>query len=147
MNVIKRLAPNYWLGYYAVYMVTLGFLLARHRHEVLDGTGSGYLLTLAAIFGVSLGMALTSAIISEGVGYVVLLIPKRIKKLKAEGRKEGRKEGRQEGRREERKKARKRAGEARKRAGEAVARFEKGEISIAELRRLVADQDDASGQD
>ena len=135
MNVIKRLAPNYWLGYYAVYMVTLGFLLARHRHEVLDWSGSGYLLTLAAIFGVSLGMALTAAIVSEGVGYVVLLIPKRIKKLKEEGR------------REERKKARKRAGKARKRAGEAVARFKKGEISIDELQRLVTGQDDVNGQD
>ena len=91
----------------------------------------------AALFGASAGM--TSAIISEGVGYVVLLIPKRIKKLKAEGRKEGRME--------ERKKARKRAGEARERAGEAVDRFKKGEISIAELRRLLTGQDDAPDQD
>ncbi len=57
-----------------------------------------------------------------------LLIPKRIKQLKAEGRKEGRRE-------------------ERKRAGEAVDRFKKGEISIDELRRLVAGQDAALDQD
>ena len=28
MNVIQRLAPNYWLGYYVVYMATLLFLRA-----------------------------------------------------------------------------------------------------------------------
>lgn len=76
-----------------------------------------------------------------------LLIPKRIKQLKAEGRREGRvegrKEGRVEGRMEERKKARKRAGEARKLAGEAVDRFKKGEISIDELQRLLTGQDAA----
>ena len=80
-------------------------------------------------------MAPASAIISEGAGCVVLLIPKRIKKLKEEGR------------REERKKARKRAGKARKLAGEAVDRFKKGEISIDELRRLLTGQDAAPDQD
>ena len=124
MSVIKRLAPNYWLGYYAVYLITLGFLLARHRHEVLDWSGNGYLFTLAAIFTVSVGTALTAAIIAEGVGYVVLLIPKRIKKLKDEGRRE-----------------------ERERFGKAVARFEKGEIAIDELRRLVSGENDGNGKD
>ena len=36
-----------------------------------------------------------SAIINEGVGYVVLLIPRRIKQLKEEGRREGRAEVRE----------------------------------------------------
>ena len=118
MNVIQRLAPNYWLGYYAVYLSVLTFLLVRHRDEVMDWSGTGYIFTLAAIFAVSAGTALTSAIIAEGVGYVVLLIPKRIKKLKDEGRME-----------------------ERERVGKAMARFERGEITFDELRRLTSDQD------
>ena len=124
MNVIRRLAPNYWLGYYAVYLITLGFLLARHSREVFDWSGSGYILTLAAIYAVSAGTALTAAAIAEGVGYVVLLIPKRIKKLKNEGRRE-----------------------ERERFGKAVARFEKGEIAIDEPRRLVSGENDGNGKD
>ena len=126
MNVIQRLAPNYWLGYYAVYLSVLIFLLVRHRDEVMDWSGTGYIFTLAAIFTVSVGTALTSAIIAEGVGYMVLLIPKRVKKLKDEGRREGRMEER---------------AEARERAGKAFARFERGEITFAELWRLTSDQD------
>ena len=118
MNVIQRLAPNYWLGYYAVYLSVLIFLLVRHRDEVMDWSGTGYIFTLAAIFTVSVGTALTSAIIAEGVGYVVLLIPKRIKKLKDEGRME-----------------------ERERVGKAMARFKKGEITFDELERLTSDQD------
>ena len=126
MSVIKRLAPNYWLGYYVVYMATLLFLCARHRQALLDWSDEGYLFTLAAIFAVSAGTALTSAAVAEGVGYVVLLIPKRIKQLKDEGRMEGRAEGR---------------AEERERVGKAIARFERGEITIDELRRLTSDQD------
>ena len=125
-NVIRRLAPNYWLGYYGVYLVTLVFLCARHRHAITDWSDEGYLFTLAAIFTVSVGTALTSAVLAEGVGYVVLLIPRRIKQLKDEGRMEGRAEGRKE---------------ERERVGKAVARFERGEITIDELRRLTSGQD------
>ena len=49
---------------------------------------------------------------------MVLLIPKRIKQLKDEGR-----------------------AEERERVGKAIARFERGEITIDELRRLTSDQD------
>ena len=122
MNVIQRLAPNYWLGYYAVYLSVLIFLLVRHRDEVMDWSGTGYIFTLAAIFTVSVGTALMSAIIAEGVGYVVLLIPKRVKQLKDEGRREER-------------------AEARERVGKAFARFKKGEITFDELERLTSDRD------
>ena len=118
LNVIRRLAPNYWLGYYGVYLLTLSFLCARHRRAILDWSGDGYIFTLAAIFTVSVGTALTAAILAEGVGYVVLLIPKRIKKLKDEGR-----------------------AEERERMSKAIARFERGEITIDELQRLTSDQD------
>ena len=61
---------------------------------------------------------------------MVLLIPKRIKQLKDEGRREGRIEGLEQGRAEER-----------ERLGKAFARFKSGEITIDELRRLISDQD------
>ena len=65
---------------------------------------------------------------------MVLLIPKRIKQIKDEGRREGRMEGRKEGIEQGR-------AEERKRAGKAIARFERGEITLDELRRLTSDQD------
>ena len=49
---------------------------------------------------------------------MVLLIPKRIKQLKDEGR-----------------------AEERERVGKAIARFKSGEITLDELRRLISDQD------
>ena len=59
---------------------------------------------------------------------MVLLIPKRIKQIKDEGRMEGRKKGLEQGRAEER-------------VGKAIARFERGEITLDVLRRLTSDQD------
>ena len=138
MNVIRRLAPNYWLGYYVVYIATLLFLCARHRQALLDWSDEGYLFTLAAIFAVSAGTALTSAVVAEGVGYVVLLIPKRIKQLKDEGRAEGLEQGLERGIEQGLERGR---AEERERAGKAIARFERGEITIDELRRLTSDQD------
>ena len=67
---------------------------------------------------------------------MVLLIPKRIKELKDEGRREGRKEGREEGRREGREQVRKE-----------LARFARGEITLDELRRLVSGDGNCSGKD
>ena len=61
---------------------------------------------------------------------MILLIPKRIKQLKDEGRREGRAEGLEQARAEER-----------ERVGKAIDRFERGEITIDELRRLISDQD------
>ena len=49
---------------------------------------------------------------------MILLIPKRIKQLKDEGR-----------------------AEERERLGKAIARFESGEITLDELRRLTSGQD------
>ena len=73
---------------------------------------------------------------------MVLLIPKRIKKLKDEGRREGLKQGFEQGleRGIERGIERGRK-EERERLGKAVARFAGGEISIDELWRLISDQD------
>ena len=93
MNVIKKLAPNYWLGYYAVYMASLIVLTARYGRLVAEGSGSEEIFVTAAIFGAATGTALTSAITAEGVGYLVLLIPRRIKQIKDEGMEVGMKKG------------------------------------------------------
>ena len=65
---------------------------------------------------------------------MVLLIPKRIKQLKDEGRREGRIEGLEQGREQGR-------AEERERIGKAMARFASGEITFDELKRLISDQD------
>ena len=97
MEVLKRLAPNYWLGYYVVYVVVFAYLAVIYRDSLAKWPELESLFTAAAIFAVSTGAALLAAVIMEGVGYMVLLIPKRIKELKEAGRKEGRKEGLEEG--------------------------------------------------
>ena len=63
-------------------------------------TAESYVYVLAAIAGASLGIALFIAIMSEGIGYMVLLIPRRVKELKDQGRKEGREEGRKDANRQ-----------------------------------------------
>ena len=98
MNALKRLAPRYWLGYYTVYVLTVIAGMIRYRRALLEPTGNEDLYTMAAIFGVGAGVALTSVIITEAVGYVVLLIPKRIREIKEEGRAEAHAEGMREGR-------------------------------------------------
>ena len=55
---------------------------------------------LAAIFGSAAGGSAVFTIVVEAGGYMVLLIPARIKKLKNEGRVEGREEGIEVGREE-----------------------------------------------
>ena len=90
---------QYWVIYYLIYVVCV-VVLAGLRWQSLARGGDEAIFLLAAIFGVSVGTALLSAIILEGIGYMVLLIPDRIRKLKAEGREEGRQEGREEGRQE-----------------------------------------------
>ena len=108
MEVVKKLAPKYWLGYYVVYALSMVILTARYGHLITEGTEAEQIFVVAAIFGVSTGVALTSAITAEGVGYLILLIPNRIREIKEEGRKEGRAErqaevfaaGREEGRAE-----------------------------------------------
>ena len=100
MEMLKRLAPNYWAGYYAVYVLMTALLAAVFSAQLSTWPEIEALFVAAAIFAVSAGAALLSAIIAEGVGYMVLLIPRRIKKLKDEGRAEGRAEGRTEGRAE-----------------------------------------------
>ena len=100
-----RPVEKYWIIYYIVFIGSFAFLLWRHW-SALRWDNETYVYLLAAIFGLAAGTALMSAIFVEVIGYMVLLIPARIKQLKEEGRKEGRKEGREEGREEGRKEGR-----------------------------------------
>ena len=86
MNALKSLAPKYRLGYCAGVRSCrdLGADTPSSLDTVSDGGEDLY--TLAAIFGAAAGMALTAAITTEAVGYVVLLIPKRIREIREEGR-------------------------------------------------------------
>ena len=99
-----RGARDYWVIYYLVYVVSVIVLLALNWRNF---TVENYVYLLAALAGASLGIALFIAILSEGIGYMVLLIPRRIEQLKDLGRKEGRREGQKEGRKEGQKEGRK----------------------------------------
>ena len=140
MNVLKRLAPRYWLGYYTVYVLTVIAGMIRYRRSLLEPTGNEDLYTMAAIFGVGAGVALTSVIITEAVGYVVLLIPRRIREIKEEGRAEAHAEGRQEGRMEGRQEGRAEGRvETLERIARLRARYERGEITLDEFLERVSD--------
>ena len=119
MEVVKKLAPKYWLGYYVVYALSMVILTARYGHLITEGSEAEQIFVVAAIFGVSTGVALTSAITAEGVGYLILLIPNRIREIKEEGRAEGRAEAFAEVR------AKSEAEEERRKEGRAEAQAER----------------------
>ena len=118
-----------------MYVITVIAGMIRYRRPLLEPTGNEDLYTLAAIFGVGAGVALTAAIVTEAVGYVVLLIPKRIREIKEEGRAEAHADGMREGRAEERR-------EERERVARLRARYERGEITLDEFIERVSDAPD-----
>ena len=151
MDVIKKFAPNYWLGYYAVYMASLIALSARYGHLIVEGSGSEEIFVSAAIFGAATGIALTSAVAAEGVGYLVLLIPRRLKQIKDEARAEVRAEvsaevrakAREEGRAEGIKTGMELGAKAVEEGERAIvlrllARYERGEITLDDLRGILS---------
>ena len=87
MEFIKRVARNYWLVYYVVYVGGVAAGLGHYWQRLAADDG---IFWMAAIFGVSAGSALLVAIFLEVLGRMVLLIPAAIKKLKDEGRREER---------------------------------------------------------
>ena len=123
MELLKRLAPNYWAGYYAVYVLMTAILAAVFRAQLRTWPETEALFVAAAIFAVSAGVALLSAIITEGVGHVVLLIPRRIKKIKEEGREE-----------------------ERGRVSALLARHARGEITMEQLHSILSDRYNGGGE-
>ena len=80
---------KYWIAYYLSFLVGVAVLLALHWYS--PQWQENWVSLLASIFGVAFGVSVTIAITVEVVGEMVLLIPKRIKELRAQGRKEYRK--------------------------------------------------------
>ncbi len=122
-----------------MYVVVEVFLAMWFRHSLLDWSGNEGLYTLAAVFGASAGTALTAALVTEAIGYVMLLIPNRIREIKEEGRAEGRAEGHEEGREEGL-----RVGRVaeRERMNRLFELYDKGEITRAEFLLIMYGRDD-----
>lgn len=99
-DILKRLIEKYWVVYYIVYVIAVVVIMAMQWQKLQADADPVF--RLAAIFGLSAGIASFLAIVSEVFGRMVLLIPQAVKKLKESGRSEGKEEGRVEGRDEER---------------------------------------------
>ncbi len=97
---MKRFLDVYWVIYFLGYLIAIAILLWLFWGRLLDGDGLAQIFLLAAVFGTAAGASSAFAIIVEGGGRIVLLIPATVKKLKDEGRKEGHIEGHKEGKAE-----------------------------------------------
>ena len=86
-----KVVEKYWVSYYLVYVVSATFFLWRHW-RAFSWSDESYVYLLAAIFGMSVGIALMTAIVVEVTGRMVLLIPDAIRKIREQGRAEARKE-------------------------------------------------------
>ena len=93
---MNRFLDVYWVIYFVGYLVAIAVMLWLHWDGLINGHNPAS--RLADIFTISAGSASAFAIIVEGGGRIVLLIPRTVRKLKNEGRAEGRAEGRVEGR-------------------------------------------------
>ena len=105
MRNIERILGNYWIGYYLVYLVAVLVLMYRH-----DWTLSRWddVELMSDIFSTAVGYALLAVVVVEGLGRMVLLIPKTVKAIMAKGHAEGHAEGLTEGRTEGREREQKR---------------------------------------
>ena len=90
-DILKRLIEKYWVVYYIFYVVGVVVIVAMQWKKLQADDDP--IIRLAAIFGVSAGIASFLAIVSEVFGRMVLLIPSAVKKLRESGRKEGLEEG------------------------------------------------------
>ena len=78
--------------YFQAYLAAVALLLWLYWGDLTGGDRLTRVYLLAAIFGSAAGGAAVFTVVVEAGGYMVLLIPARIKKLKNEGREEGREE-------------------------------------------------------
>ena len=99
-DILKRLIEKYWVVYYIVYVVGVVVIVAMQWGKLQADVDP--IFRLAAIFGVSAGIASFIAIVSEVFGRMVLLIPAAVKRLKKAGKDEGLAEGEVKGRNQER---------------------------------------------
>ena len=87
-DILKRLIEKYWVVYYIVYVVGVAVIVAMQWGKLQADVDP--IFRLAAIFGVSAGIASFLAIVSEVFGSMVLLIPDAVRKLRKSGRQEER---------------------------------------------------------
>ena len=89
---MRRFLEVYWVIYFQAYLAAVALLLWLYWGDLTGGDRLTRVYLLAAIFGTAAGGSAVFTIVVEAGGYMVLLIPERIKKLKNEGREEGREE-------------------------------------------------------
>ena len=83
---------SYWFIYCGIYLICFaGFSLFQWLY-LGAWQPDIWMATLAAVSSASLGLALLAIILLEGVTYMVLFAPRRIKELIEKGRREGRQE-------------------------------------------------------
>ena len=114
---MQRFLEVYWVIYFQAYLAAVGLLLWHYWGHLMGGDELVRVYLLAAIFGSAAGGSAVFTIIVEAGGYMVLLIPARIKKLKNEGREEGIEVGLVKGREEGQQARDKRYAEAMERFG------------------------------
>ena len=85
---MQRFLEVYWVIYFQAYLAAVALLLWHYWGDLTGGDRLVRVYLLAAIFGAAAGGSAVFTVIVEAGGYLVLLIPARIKKLKNEGRKE-----------------------------------------------------------
>ena len=85
---MRRFLEVYWVIYFQAYLAAVALLLWLYWGDLTGEDRLTRVYLLAAIFGAAAGGSAVLTVIVEAGGYMVLLIPARIKKLKNEGRKE-----------------------------------------------------------
>ncbi len=86
----------YWLIYCGIYVVCFAAFSLYQWLYLKAWQLDNWMSTLGVVSSASLGVALLAIIILEGVTYMVLFAPRRIKELIEQGRQEGRVEALQE---------------------------------------------------
>ena len=88
MQNVERILGNYWIGYYFVYLVAVLILLYRHNWTLAQWDD---VELLSNVFSTAAGYALVAVVVVEGLGRMVLLIPKTVRSILNKGRQQERK--------------------------------------------------------
>ena len=88
MRNVERILGNYWIGYYFVYLVAVLILLYRHNWALAQWDD---VELLSNVFSTAAGYALVAVVVVEGLGRMVLLIPKTVRSILNKGRQQERK--------------------------------------------------------
>ena len=78
----------YWIIYYLAYLIAAAILLWLYWDGLLYEDGNTRVFLLAAVFGAAAGTSVAFTMLLEGGVNIVLLIPRRIRQLKRQGRRE-----------------------------------------------------------